>query len=224
MEICISLNVKQYPCLHGVLSICIRGNSLSILSLIRQKQQGGKNYVELPQREFWQDWAVKENPRGFCGMNGWTGDSSAGCCGVAEASWGKIENTAPSVGQQLQGKLPVKLNRKSQYISHNVFFGRFLSKHMRNYHLLWCGDDSLFREALIINLTKLHFSPSSFCFLHVSVAQFVSSVMKSTRGQPQRQNTGRCKNNSSWFNLCKGKHYFLVICFLQLLPQTDATA
>lgn len=224
MEICISLNVKQYPCLHGVLSICIRGNSLSILSLIRQKQQGGEKLRWITTERVlaglscegespgglwneWLDWGLFS----WLLWSGWS---------FLRKDWEHSTFSWTAV----QGKLPVKLNRKSQYISHNVFFGRFLSKHMRNYHLLWCGDDSLFREALIINLTKLHFSPSSFCFLHVSVAQFVSSVMKSTRGQPQRQNTGRCKNNSSWFNLCKGKHYFLVICFLQLLPQTDATA
>lgn len=42
---------------------------------------------------------MKENPQEFCGMNGWTGDSSAGYCGVAEVSWRKIKNTVPSVGQ-----------------------------------------------------------------------------------------------------------------------------
>lgn len=63
---------------------------------------------------------MKESPREFCGMNGWTGDSSTGYCGLAEVSCKKRwENTRHlQLDSNCEVNGPKKLNRKRQCVAH----------------------------------------------------------------------------------------------------------
>lgn len=134
-------------------------------------------------------------------MNGWTGESSTGYCGVAEVSWKRL------IKQHLQ------LDSNSKVNSQNGN-GEYVDNIQYKSQSGWKNDhdagrkDFFFADKAIIDII------TAFCkFIFMYVLRLWWCNWQETKHSPVSRTI------AADFTSCRTKPSCLLICFLQFLPQ-----